>query len=308
MKGGKSTKKMLKDGFTIIETLLFVAISGVLFITAISVMSAKQQQTEFSTGVGSFTSRLQTIINNVSSGYYNLPSNVSCSSGSRPNISTPKVLTTSNTTGTNVGCIFLGDVLAFGNNTSGNSYYTVYPVIGNQFLSGSNNIDTVNLAQARPTTTSTLALTHNLYGALNIAFVQYINGGSKTPIGAFGILTNFKSYIGNNTANGQLQSGSQSFNLDPIPSTSLMTSPAGGVSSDINSLTDSCGSSEVNYVCFRSTSHNSAAPINPSGGIEICLNNMINNNQSVQSALITIGGPSSGSIVSSRYYGSSGCK
>lgn len=80
MMGGFYTKKIptksyqasakTSDGFTIVEALIVLAVTGVLFVSIIGVVSGKQSKAQFTQGINSIRDEIEQVINEVQSGYY----------------------------------------------------------------------------------------------------------------------------------------------------------------------------------------------------------------------------------------------
>ncbi|HET9850268.1 MAG TPA: type II secretion system protein [Candidatus Saccharimonadales bacterium] len=110
-------------GFTIVETLLALAISGVIFAAGITVLNGRRLDTEYQQAVYDLQSQLQSYIDQVSSkvipGYqqYDCTANTA---GTRPQLTTPYTGQTSN-------CLYLGQAIALGVNSD---TITAYPVFG----------------------------------------------------------------------------------------------------------------------------------------------------------------------------------
>lgn len=311
MKGGSLAKTMNKSGFTIIEVMIFLAISGIIFAASINQMISEQKKTEFATGLGSFVSRLQTIANNVNNGYFNFPTTVSCiASSTGPSIGSRASKFSASSSSPINHCIYIGDVISFSSIIGGVQTYNNYPVIGLQYANSSTSsqsIDSSSLATAQPKTSSLLMTSATMPYGLTVSSIKYRNnGGSTSSIGAYGYFTTFNGHANNSTLN----SGSQSTTLDPLPSTNTSESNK-QIISIINSLTDNCGS-PVNsspVICYQPSSSgpipsSNIAPINPSSGIQICVNSGTTN----QSALLTIGGTNSASTIKTQQYSLKDCK
>jgi hypothetical protein len=115
------------DGYTIIEVLIFLAVSGALLVAAATVISGRQERIRFTQGVVSFDQQLQDTFNDVSTGFYPSRENFSCtSSGKIVNITAG----IQDKQGTNDGCIFVGKLLHFFISGSKNTEYKVYTLVG----------------------------------------------------------------------------------------------------------------------------------------------------------------------------------
>ena len=62
--GGRS------HGFTIVETMIVLAVSGALFTSAIFFIGGRQQKAEFTASVRNFETSINDIANDVSDGYF----------------------------------------------------------------------------------------------------------------------------------------------------------------------------------------------------------------------------------------------
>src|ERR1039458_2004290 len=111
-------RSMTGAGFTIVETMIFLAISGLMFVLAINAMSGKQQQTEFQTGVGTLKSELNQQLSNVSDGNYKINGSCTAPGNSQPQY--PSSVPEPDGT-----CVVIGEVIAF--NTSS---FRGHPILG----------------------------------------------------------------------------------------------------------------------------------------------------------------------------------
>ncbi len=66
------------SGYTIVEALIFLAVSSVLLTSALILVGGQQRKTEFDTSVRNFDSKIQSVIGNVTSGYYNNTGQTTC--------------------------------------------------------------------------------------------------------------------------------------------------------------------------------------------------------------------------------------
>ncbi len=126
-----------KKGFTIIEVMIVLAVTMVLFFMATQFISGKEQYNTFKISINNLQSEFKQILDNVANGYYP-PQNFSCTPG---NNTPPTIISSSNSSqGSNWGCIFLGDAVQVQP-----SRLVKYPIIGNNNNStGSNATSLIN--------------------------------------------------------------------------------------------------------------------------------------------------------------------
>ncbi len=65
-------------GYTIIETLIFIAVSGMMFMSAVILVGGRQQEVEFSQGVRDLENKLKDTLNDVSTGYFPANNSLNC--------------------------------------------------------------------------------------------------------------------------------------------------------------------------------------------------------------------------------------
>jgi len=120
-------------GFTIAETMIVLAVTGLLFASTALLVVGRQNKVEFQTAVNDFQQQLQQIINETSSGYFPNGGGFSCNASSVNHVVT--FSSAGSAQGTNSGCIFLGKVIQFGLGTTSpeNSQIAVFPVVGAQY-------------------------------------------------------------------------------------------------------------------------------------------------------------------------------
>lgn len=104
-----------RGGFTIVETLITLAVSSALFVTIMTAFSGRQGRVEFAQGVRDIESHLQDVANDVSNGYYPSGSNRQCSV---LNGSLDFSAVTASTQGTSNACVFAGKAIFFNKNTT----------------------------------------------------------------------------------------------------------------------------------------------------------------------------------------------
>jgi hypothetical protein len=196
-----------QHGFTVLETLIFLAVSTALFVTSVGLITDQQNKVEFSFGIQELTSELRDAVNDVSTGYYKRDGDFRC----RKNPGNGKIQIlppgADGEQGTNKDCIFIGRVVQFspspistGFNTD--QVYRIYTVIGVRTETENGLEVEVNTIQdARPTILDAASET----GSPSFSEKIIPNGiqikravnGSGGNAAAFGFLTNFVEYSDN---------------------------------------------------------------------------------------------------------------
>jgi len=139
-----SPKLGAERGFTIIEVMIVLAVSGLILASAAALFSGRQNKTEFAVAANQFQTEIQAIINDAGDGYNPTGStqyeyNFQCSG----NTSAPPTFNSDSShprQGSNgplsssspIGCIFLGKVMDFGIGSPKSSQINVYSIVGDQ--------------------------------------------------------------------------------------------------------------------------------------------------------------------------------
>ncbi len=148
---------MSQKGFTIIETMIVVAISAILALSAYNLVYGKINKTDFQISITNFKIQLQQIINNSTEGYHPTRQIFSCQAGYE---TTPQITPISSSYGTNTGCIFLGQAVKF---NVGKTSYNTYSVVGNQNYF---QVNSANIIQAYPLIVNQTDQSNNLKNQL----------------------------------------------------------------------------------------------------------------------------------------------
>ncbi len=255
-------------GFTIVETMVVLAVTGALFVVVAASLSGRQSAAEFIHAIQSAQSQVQQVVNQVSAGFYPNQGNFTCAR----NGNAVALAAGSKAQGTNQDCIFLGKVLQFGvQGTSGSDpeQYRVYTIAGLRCPTC-----TVGAASPFQNVSPTVVgvggdyTSYSDVGALEYGlYTRWIHIGG-TSVGAVGFLME----PGSLSTATNYNSGAQQVDIVPIFGSTLnqdALSLAARTDSTLNDTT------LVNY-----------SSINPQGGVQICLVSGGTN----QSGLITIGG------------------
>lgn len=132
-------------GYTIVEVMIFLAVSSLLFVMIALTFSGRQARTEFSVAAREMESRLLDIANDVSTGYYSKTADFTCAVGSD---GAPVFTSTPQTQGTNKDCIFIGRAIQFdfqGDDMS----YVVYSIAGARQTSSGEDVKEYSHANPR---------------------------------------------------------------------------------------------------------------------------------------------------------------
>lgn len=138
MNGGK--KLLRNSGYTIIEVMVVLGVSGMTFFLAAGFINGKQQRTAFTTNVGEFAAQIQATINEVNDGKYSdVPLNCNISQADRTTAELPNVTPLK----TDGRCLYLGKVLHFGSlgstvqpNADPEASYDIFSVVGRRYDDG----------------------------------------------------------------------------------------------------------------------------------------------------------------------------
>ncbi len=106
-------------GFTIVEVLIVLAISGVIMAATIPFISGKQSSTQYTVGINQLQAQISSIINNISTGNIPVAGSYVCTESS-------STINITSSAGSNTGaCQFIGEAIYFQKNSM-----KVIPIIG----------------------------------------------------------------------------------------------------------------------------------------------------------------------------------
>lgn len=263
----RSMKRARKSGFTVVEVMVVLAVTGLLFLSASALISGRSDQTEFDQSIRAIQQQIRNTINGVATGGYTTLNDFQCNSSSGLHITTAGP----QTQGTNYGCVFLGQVMQFAVGSSSPEQFNTYTIAGlqnppSQTLAASTPTVISPASTAQPGAPSDDFSSNNLEYGLHVYKMWYGNNRTHT-VGAVG----FFYHVDQTSSNGL-----QQLDLLPVIGTSL------------HQLVNTA----VNQV---NPPHNwGANPVNPVGGVSICFASGSTN----QSGLITIGNGNSSSQLS----------
>ncbi len=264
-----------EGGFTIIEVLIVLAITGALFVSAAIMISGRQNQAAFDQSIRQIQSQIQQTLNEVTTGFYSNNTNFQCTAavaGQPPTLSAGSAAQ-----GTNSGCIFLGKALQFKVGTTLPEEFVTYTITGLR-EGGGVGVESTSLAQARPAIVSPSvthsgvgypdnSVTNTLQNGLTTARMWYNNGASDVEIGAVAFVSSLAQY-----SSGSIVSGSGQVNVVGVNTTAL------GSNRDavVEAMNTDGGAQLIN------------SPLNPAKGVYICFSS----GGTQQYGVVKIGGDS----------------
>ncbi len=272
-------------GFTIIETLIVLAVSGMLAVSAMVMISGRQNKTQFQVAATSMQQQLEQLINETANGFYPSNSDFTCNGNNSPVTITNSAVVVPQ--GTNSRCIFLGKAVAFGVGATGADAesFIVYPLVANRYISGTTT-EVYNFIQAKPQALAPSIATPDIVNyetqyktksGLKLHHAQYKESGNPVPLqssnyAVFALANQLGQYQAKSASDGILSSATQKldlFEMDKLPDWELPPSvPASSkmVVTHINARgIDESKVIEYLQLCFTSGGTNQSALLTISG-------------------------------------------
>lgn len=242
-------------GFTIVEVLIFLAVSGGLMLSAFTLLSGSQGKAQFNQSINDMQQQLTTTINNVANGYY--PAiNATCTPSGYDGVL--QFNGSAAVQGTNKNCVFLGKILKF---AADEDTFKVYSIAGAREYQGV-PVQTMREAQA---TVMPNPESIPLKGGIKIVTMKR----GTVNIGAVGFFTSFGEV--NTSGANALRTGSLKADFIDVMNTDLTGDLVGAIVS-------TSGSSG-----FRGTYDTKKNPVD---GVTLCFES----SNSKQHGTIVIGG------------------
>lgn len=197
----------LSRGFTIVETMIVLAVTGVIFISVALLINGKQNAAEFQSSIHDAVAQIQQVINETASGYYPT-TGYSCSSAS----GIPSFTGVTN----DHSCVFVGKALHFYDGTGGtkSDTFDVYSLAGlKTLLTVAPNSTWIPFDRALPqvmaNNSGPLIDTHQFGYGLHAVSMR--PNGTSSSIGtfivaqslAYDLSINTNPPVGSNTSNAQ---------------------------------------------------------------------------------------------------------
>ncbi len=254
-------------GFTIVETLIFLAVSSAILVSALVLVGGSQREAQFNTAMNDVNEQITKVINNVANGYY-------------PNqgrgcevVGNNLQLSGSSDLGQSVDCVYMGMIIEFNKQEN----FRVYSVAGARKHNGVVNTE---MANSKATTLPDFQELPLKYG-LTVESITPI--GETTPeYNSIGFFTSLGSSEDDGSGGRQLASGGLSTNYIAIKDGFL--NAAGRTPSYVS------GDFRSNYDAQK----------NPIKGVRVCLRSGSTN----QFGILDIGGSDKSATISTSVQGS----
>lgn len=181
-------RRVGQAGFTIVETMVVIAVIGALFVMIAGTLSGRQRKSQFTVAINGMQNQIQQLISETNNGF--APGgNLSCTVSAGK----PQITASADSQGTNGACVFFGNALRLGGGSAEypNPYesYTIYPLAAPREIAGNQLLDptTARFAVIAPGVTTNPAAPirqqakATLFG-LQYKWLQYklTSGGSAT--------------------------------------------------------------------------------------------------------------------------------
>jgi prepilin-type N-terminal cleavage/methylation domain-containing protein len=243
-----------RNGFTIVETMIVLAITGILFVSVVTVMSGRQGKAQFQQSINAVKTEIEQIITEVQTGYYPNPRNFNCTIGPS---GAPVITgsTSANEQGSNMGCVFMGKTIQFLVTDGGSERYAIYPLAGLQTAT--------SFAATQVKAVGHATETKMLQYGIQPSWVQPATG---SRVGALSFVTSFES----SPASTEVR-GSQSIQIRPVPSSSLNNMTVNNAQAIIDA--NAAAGSLVNgaKICYQSGTTSQHGIVSISGGGTVSL-------------------------------------
>jgi prepilin-type N-terminal cleavage/methylation domain-containing protein len=151
MQGGKNRQNL---GYTIVEVMIVLAISGFMFVIAAGFISGRQQNAAFITGVRDLSRQIQATAEQVSDGQFTDVALTCTSNGSTLDLQ--EISGGSSTLGAESECVFLGDLMYFYKPSIAYSDdYVTFPLAGATVTTGTPSLSNSEIAPVYNPATNT---------------------------------------------------------------------------------------------------------------------------------------------------------
>lgn len=173
-------------GYTIIEVIVVLTVSALLFAASVTGYVLQNRRTAFANSVNDFAQNIQDVLNDVENGFYPSDNSFTCSApaaGGNPSIDP----NTSAQQGTNSECIFVGKAIQFAPAGTNSAAMDIYTVVGRRIKGGSTDpVSVIN--DARTKGSDILVDRNTLSSAIGVLSVKRHDNGNF--LSGIAVLTN----------------------------------------------------------------------------------------------------------------------
>lgn len=273
-------------GFTIVEMMLFLAITGVLLTSAMLLFNGRIARTQFSQAVQEFDNKIKGTINEVSAGTFPSSTPFSCTVSGTGQVQVTAVSGTEQ--GTRTDCIFLGKVIQVGINGQGGCsesnlmacrQLNIYTAVGRrttatgkEVQSLSNTVDGANptLIDGINPPGETVNLTQSSMLGAGMSVSKIVKLNDNTATGAIGIMQTLGSYESTGS-NPRLNPGAQTVQIWPVstgayPRTLQNVHDAVSTNANATFAPGSANPSQGILICLTDGSQKASITIGAAGG------------------------------------------
>lgn len=172
-------------GYTIVEVLIVLAVTGSLFLMAMIFINGRQAETEFNQGIRDAQARIDTVVTQVANGVSVSSGNISCN----VTAGTLSISAGATNPGTNGDCVMMGKVIKF---THGADYH-IFTVVGAR---QDGDREVTNFAASKATAPTALDSSGTFGYGMQVTKVVTTKSPSYTnkEVGAIGFFGAFGSY------------------------------------------------------------------------------------------------------------------
>lgn len=297
-------KRCASGGFTLVESMIVLAVSGVLFISLASMVAGQQSKARFRASMTDITTQIQSQVNEVSTGFYPNGGDFRCQSVSGNPVASNGV----SALGENADCTFLGRAMMYGIPGTDPEEYRIQTLIGlrrtlmgrepltlrearTQVLARGNTYNNVTTWPERATSKSLQQGTRVAWMCNRGGFGASCSGGSR--IAGFAIVAAPNQQLSLN-ANNAVESGTIVPSIIPIPKPTASANPGVSEREGVDLIIRSLGGPPFGTPIATDASD---------GPIRLCFVSGTSN----QSGLVTIGMNNSTTSIDSIILNSADC-
>lgn len=182
-------RQRTSGGYTIVEVLIVLSVSGALFISVVAMFSGRIAAGQFRQALSTYETEIQDVISDTANGYYD-SEDISCTVNGGGNY---VISAGASAPGTNRGCVFAGKILIPVSSAGLVESTVVTTLVGKQFRSGG-TVATSTIAESEPRVlppsvgAKQVDITNTHGWSMRIERIRSLSGGNAN-LDAFGFLS-----------------------------------------------------------------------------------------------------------------------